>query len=348
MITSSSVESLEIPTGIFTVHGDLRMPVAPAGLVVFAHGSGSSRVSPRNRHVAEVLVDEGLATLLVDLLTPDEEALDEYTGKYRFDIERLGHRVSAAVDWAALRPDLAGLPLGCFGASTGAAAALVAAADRPASIGAVVSRGGRPDLAGEALPRVQAPTLFIVGGQDREVLEMNRTAMQQMRAPAQLEIVPGATHLFQEPGALDTVARLAAGWFRRHLASPGASAAIVPIPQWAGFLREFGSRHRGWLVTVTTLAPGAAPQDLAALRPLDSIELIRDGGRITGVEVRFADAVSPQSIVALEPKFLRVDETPRGAERGLEVEDRYGLRTRIRFRATALPEEVDGLTPGEL
>lgn len=207
MITSAAAEAVETPVGTCRIHGNLRVPSTPSGLVVFAHGSGSSRFSARNRHVADVLEAEGFATLMLDLLTKDEEALDAYTAKYRFDIERLGHRVSAAIDCAGLRPDLQDLACGCFGASTGAAAALLAAADRPASVAAVVSRGGRPDLAGRALPIVEVPTLLIVGGHDEEVIAMNRTAMSQMRAPVRLEIVPGATHLSQEPGALDQVAR---------------------------------------------------------------------------------------------------------------------------------------------
>jgi dienelactone hydrolase len=208
---------VEVPVGRASVAGDLRIPASPRGLVIFAHGSGSSRFSSRNRHVAEFLDGHGFATLLLDLLTPDEEAVDVVTREYRFDIERLGSRVTAALDWARSYPVVWHLPMGCFGASTGAAAALIAAANQPDLVRAVVSRGGRPDLAGDALSRVLAPTLLIVGGDDAPVIEMNRDAMRRMRAPVELEIVPGATHLFEEPGTLEEVERLAAGWFTRHL-----------------------------------------------------------------------------------------------------------------------------------
>jgi putative phosphoribosyl transferase len=348
MIESDTAHEVEIPVGTLIVHGDLRVPRSSRGLVVFAHGSGSSRFSRRNQQVAEVLVREGFATLLLDLLTQSEEAADVSTAKYRFDIARLGQRVSAAVDWAEVHPQLRELPLGCFGASTGAAAALLAAAERPASVAAVVSRGGRPDLAGDALPRVEAPTLLIVGGRDEEVIEMNRTAMQEMRAPVRLEIVPGATHLFPEPGALDRVARLAADWFSRHLASPGAAASIVPVQQWPSFLEEFSRRHRGWLATVTSFPAGRAPQAVATTRPLESIQPIGEAGRTSAFEIRFADAALPPTVAILGPKIVRVDETPRGSERGVDVEDRYGLRTAVRFHHTALPEEVNGIAAAEL
>jgi putative phosphoribosyl transferase len=210
-------EAVEVPAGAAMLNADLRVPAVAKGLVIFAHGSGSSRFSRRNRQVAEYLGDRGFATLLLDLLTTEEETVDERTTEYRFDIARLGPRVSAAADWAATRADIGRYPIGCFGASTGAAAALIAAADRPAAIAAVVSRGGRPDLAGDALGRVEAPTLLIVGGRDQPVIELNRDAMRQMHAHVELEIVPGATHLFEEAGTLDQVADLAAGWFERYL-----------------------------------------------------------------------------------------------------------------------------------
>lgn len=221
----ATMEAVEIPVGATTLNADLRVPPNAQGLVIFAHGSGSSRFSRRNRHVAEFLGDRGFATLLVDLLTAEEESVDERTAEFRFDIPRLGPRVSAAADWAATRPEIGTLPIGCFGASTGAAAALIAAAERPATIAAVVSRGGRPDLAGEALGRVEAPTLLIVGGYDEPVIELNREAMRQMHAHVELEIVPGATHLFEEPGTLDQVAGLAAGWFARYLRARGRAPA---------------------------------------------------------------------------------------------------------------------------
>jgi putative phosphoribosyl transferase len=219
MSGTARIEAVDISVGTVTVAGDVRMPKTARGLVVFAHGSGSSRFSTRNRQVAEFLGERGFATLLLDLLTPKEEAVDVQTAQYRFDIGRLGHRVGAAADWAASRSDLQLLPIGCFGASTGAAAALIAAADRPDAIKAVVSRGGRPDLAGDALARVEAPTLLIVGGDDQPVIELNRQAMGRMHATVELEIVPRATHLFEEPGALEQVSTLAAEWFERHLTS---------------------------------------------------------------------------------------------------------------------------------
>ena len=208
---------VQIRAGTTLVEGDLTVPEPAEGLVLFAHGSGSSRFSPRNRLVADVLVRGGFATLLLDLLTPHEDVVDQRTREYRFDIERLGHRVVAAIDWVTGVPSLSPLPIACFGASTGAAAALTAAAERPASVRAVISRGGRPDLAGEALARVVAPTLLIVGGDDTEVIQLNQAAMRQMHAPVQLAIVPGATHLFEEPGTLDQVCRLALDWCRTHL-----------------------------------------------------------------------------------------------------------------------------------
>lgn len=196
--------------------GDLAVPSDAHGIVVFAHGSGSSRHSSRNRAVAEVLRDSGFATLLLDLLTEDEEQVDLRTRELRFDIDLLASRVETAVEQISRQLAVRGLPLGLFGASTGAAAALVAASEDH-TVRAVVSRGGRPDLAGAALKAVQAPTLLIVGGLDTHVLELNEQASRQLTAPHQLVVVPGATHLFEEPGTLDRVAELAAGWFREHL-----------------------------------------------------------------------------------------------------------------------------------
>lgn len=220
MSTTLSTEVVEMVIGGAVLHADLRQPPGAHGLVVFAHGSGSSRFSSRNRQVAESLNAAGFATLLLDLLTKAEETVDIRTRQYRFDIPRLGDRVSGAADWVQTVPGLRSLPVGCFGASTGAAAALIAAADRPDVIRAVVSRGGRPDLAGDALPKVKAPTLLIVGGDDEPVIGMNEEAMRRMTsATVELQIVPGATHLFEEPGTLEEVQRLAAAWFTRHLRS---------------------------------------------------------------------------------------------------------------------------------
>ena len=199
---------------------DLTVPDDARGIVVFAHGSGSGRRSPRNRAVAQVLQEHGIATLLLDLLTPAEAAEDAATGRLRFDVELLGSRVTAAVDRLADDPALGRLPTVCFGASTGAAAALIAAAARPDRISAIVSRGGRPDLAREALPRVRAPTLLIVGGEDVDVLGLNRRAASAMRCHVALEVVSGAGHLFEEPGAIEKVAELTLGWVEARLRAP--------------------------------------------------------------------------------------------------------------------------------
>lgn len=203
---------VSIPVGRVTLPGTLSLPAAPRGIVLFAHGSGSSRSSPRNRFVAEVLVAAGLATLLFDLLTPSEDR----TYENRFDIALLTTRLSGATAWLATEPALAALPVGYFGASTGAAAALDAAAAVGPRVRAVVSRGGRPDLA-SALERVTAPTLLLVGGEDFQVIELNREAKARMRCPCEIAIVPGATHLFEEPGTLEAVAVAARDWFVRHL-----------------------------------------------------------------------------------------------------------------------------------
>lgn len=200
-----------------TVHGDLAVPDRAAGLVVFAHGSGSSRHSGRNRAVAAALRSRGLGTLLMDLLTPAEEQVDLRTRHLRFDVGLLAGRLVGAARWLAARPATAGLRLGYFGASTGAAAALLAAAAAPAGVGAVVSRGGRPDLAGDALARVRAPTLLIVGSLDGVVVDLNRQAYERLGSERCLSIVDGAGHLFEEPGTLDEVARLAGDWFATHL-----------------------------------------------------------------------------------------------------------------------------------
>jgi dienelactone hydrolase len=208
-----------IPASGVLLGGTLTVPGGAHGVVVFVHGSGSSRFSPRNRSVAQTLNDAGLATLLMDLLTQEEEEAERSTRHLRFDVGMLAGRLGGAIDW--LREELS-LPAGLFGASTGAAAALVAAARRPEDVRAVVSRGGRPDLAGDALPLVRAPTLLIVGGADPVVIDLNRRALEMMAAPAELEIVPGASHLFEEPGTLESVASLARDWFLRYLAGDGS------------------------------------------------------------------------------------------------------------------------------
>ena len=211
-------KSVSITLPDVVLQGDLAVPRGATGIVAFAHGSGSGRHSPRNRFVAEKLNEAGLATLLMDLLTEKEERIDDVTAELRFDIGLLARRTAQVVDWIAAQPKLRDLPCGLFGASTGAAAALVAAASLPKdAVQAVVSRGGRPDLAADALPRVKCPVLLIVGGDDDVVITLNEEARARLRCPCELKIVPGATHLFEEPGTLEQVADLAAGWFTRHL-----------------------------------------------------------------------------------------------------------------------------------
>jgi putative phosphoribosyl transferase len=206
---------ITIPAGEVNLAGALSRPERAHTLVLFVHGSGSSRHSPRNQFVARTLNNAGLATLLFDLLTPNEERIDSYTAEFRFNIELLAARLSYATKWTREQANTRDLSIGYFGSSTGAAAALIAAAEFP-DVAAVVSRGGRPDLAGDALPKVEAPTLLIVGGKDEVVIKLNEQAQREMRSEVKLEIVPGATHLFEEPGALDRVAKLATDWFLRH------------------------------------------------------------------------------------------------------------------------------------
>jgi dienelactone hydrolase len=212
------MNEVHISAGRATLAGNLNIPVSATALVLFAHGSGSSRHSPRNQFVARTLNDTGLATLLFDLLTPEEELVDTRTAELRFDIDLLAKRLVHATKWAKRQEQTRDLRIGYFGSSTGGGAALVAAAQLPNDVDAVVSRGGRPDLAGAALPKVQAPTLLIVGGQDDVVIELNERARDQMRCKVKLEIIPGATHLFEEPGALEQVAKLASDWFLLHAA----------------------------------------------------------------------------------------------------------------------------------
>jgi dienelactone hydrolase len=214
-MSAQALMSVHVPVGDAVLDGDLVVPEDASGIVVFAHGSGSGRHSPRNRWVAAKLNESGIGTLLLDLLTAREEQVDLVTREHRFDIELLAGRLTGTIDWLRGGPN-ADLPIGLFGASTGAAAALVAAAARPDDVAAIVSRGGRPDLAGPALPLVRTPTLLIVGGADEVVLDLNRGAYELLQTEKQLVVVPGATHLFEEPGALEEVARLAAEWFSEH------------------------------------------------------------------------------------------------------------------------------------
>jgi dienelactone hydrolase len=221
-----------IPVGVVEpLAGDLTIPRGANAIVLFAHGSGSSRRSPRNQFVARELAAFGLATLLFDLLTPEEEERDRRTGELRFDVLLLAHRLGVASKHVLGQPETEGLRIGYFGASTGAAAALIAAAALPEIVGAIVSRGGRPDLAFGALEHVAAPTLLIVGGEDREVIELNQKALAQLRCEKRLEIIPGATHLFEEPGALEAVARLASIWFRHFLVDRQQARDFQPPPQ---------------------------------------------------------------------------------------------------------------------
>lgn len=213
----STERVVHITDGAVSLEGNLVVPRAARGVILFAHGSGSGRHSPRNRYVAREFQLAGFATLLIDLLTEAEEAVDQVTQHLRFDIALLTERLTHAVDWLGSEDATKALPVGLFGASTGAAAALLAAAARPGQVRAVVSRGGRPDLAGKGLSMVQAPTLLIVGGHDESVILLNRQAMRELRTETRLEIVPGATHLFEEPGKLEQVAKLAADWFAQNL-----------------------------------------------------------------------------------------------------------------------------------
>ena len=217
------MSSINIPAGKAVLTGDLVLPKYPKGIILFAHGSGSSRLSPRNRYVAEVLHEQGLGTLLTDLLTPLEEEIDRETRHLRFNISLLADRLKRITDWSQTNPDIQGLDIGYFGASTGAAAALIAAATHADLVRAVVSRGGRPDLAADFLPQVKAPVLLIVGEHDPEVISLNKKALARLNNSSRLDIIPRATHLFEEPGALEDVAHLAANWFGEHMGPlPGA------------------------------------------------------------------------------------------------------------------------------
>ncbi|AFM23228.1 dienelactone hydrolase family protein [Desulfomonile tiedjei] len=216
-MSTFSEKTIRVPAGPHVLEANLNIPDEAQGVVVFAHGSGSGRLSTRNRSVARTLFDQGMGTLLIDLLTESEEKIDFLTRQYRFDIDLLAKRLIKIIDWLVSYSETDKLRIGCFGSSTGAAAALIAAAERPRNVCAVVSRGGRPDMALHVLSEVRAPTLFVVGGNDRTVLQLNETAYNQLQTKKRLEIVPGASHLFEEPGALETVASLAAEWFSIHL-----------------------------------------------------------------------------------------------------------------------------------
>ena len=217
MAPQVQIQHVQVQADGVTLQGDLSTPQGAQGIVLFAHGSGSGRHSPRNRFVAQGLQEGNLGTLLIDLLTEEEERVDMVTRHLRFDIEMLARRLTGTVDWLKAQPETQGLAVGLFGASTGAGAALITATHRPDSVHAVVSRGGRPDLAGGALPEVKAPTLLIVGGRDEVVIDLNKQAQQALTSETKLEIVPGASHLFEEPGKLEQVVHLARDWFQAHL-----------------------------------------------------------------------------------------------------------------------------------
>ncbi len=221
LASTSEGRLVRVTAGAVTLEGNLVIPLDSPGVVLFAHGSGSSRHSPRNRYVANELNKAGLSTLLIDLLTAEEEAVDMYNAELRFNIGMLAERLVGATDWLTSQPETGGMQIGYFGASTGAAAALVAAARRPQEVTAIVSRGGRPDLAGPIIPMVKAPTLLIVGGNDGPVIGMNQDALDRLETEKELTIVPGATHLFEEPGTLEEVAQLAANWFSAHFRAAG-------------------------------------------------------------------------------------------------------------------------------
>ena len=242
-----STQPVQVTAGRVVLEADLALPENAIGIVIFAHGSGSSRHSPRNRTVARALQEVGLATLLIDLLTPEEEKIDLQTAYFRFDIGLLAERLVGATQWLKKQRATHGLSVGYFGVSTGGGAALLAAAEDPDAVRAVVSRGGRPDLAGAALPLVAAPTLLIVGGLDQPVIELNRKALAELRCEKQFVIVPGATHLFEEPGTLEEVARLARDWFVRHVsAAPVATGPVTPRRDAAADAMAAGGSPTSW------------------------------------------------------------------------------------------------------
>jgi len=349
------VEELTIRQGELVLHASLGVPPGAAGVVIFAHGSGSSRTSPRNQRVAAALRARGLATLLFDLLTEAEELVDRLDGSLRFDIPLLARRLVGVTDWVRRASPVAHLPLAYFGASTGAAAALVAAAERPADVRAVVSRGGRPDLATHALPRVVAPCLFIVGGNDPQVLALNRDAIAQMAAPTQLAIVPGASHLFEEPGALDDVVQLASEWLIDHLEAaypdadpphpPGdglrdrrvAGSDLVPAlrPHAGADAAVFGLSHGGMLVADEVARELAAPLDVWLVRKL-------------GMPIQPAlgmGALAEGAALVLDPMMVRWSgATPRTLTRLVhQAATELRLRAR-RYRGEAPPLSLDGRT----
>jgi predicted phosphoribosyltransferase/dienelactone hydrolase len=345
-----------IETSQVTLAGDLVVPDDAHGLVVFAHGSGSSRQSPRNRQVAAVLEQAGLATLLFDLLTPEEESIDRVTAELRFDIALLARRLIETVDWVAREPQIGDLPIGLFGASTGAAAALAAAAARRAMVHAVVSRGGRPDLAEPVLRKVRAPVLLIVGGADEQVLALNRQAAEQLH-DVRVEVVSGATHLFEEPGTLGEVARLARDFFVEHLAvdaaemlavgSAGPSAIALPFQDrrragalLAHALTKYAHRHD---VIVLGLPRGGVPVADEVAHALDApldVVVVRKLGA-PGMEELAMGAVGPGGVRVLNPEVTRYFTTADVEEETARELGEVARRERL-FRGARPPLDVRG------
>jgi putative phosphoribosyl transferase len=349
-----AIEDVTVRAHGIELHGSLGVPPAPVGLVIFAHGSGSSRNSPRNRHVAQALRARGLATLLFDLLTEQEELRDRVDASLRFDVELLASRLELVAEWARADSQLSHLPLAYFGASTGAAAALVAAARQPELVRAVVSRGGRPDLAGGMLASVRAPSLFVVGGADNHVLDLNREAIARMHVATQLAIVPGATHLFEEPGALDEVAELAGEWVVDHIARQFAEPRRGPWARQFADRREAGARlaellqhYAGGSATVFGLPRGGLPvaDEIAKAlgAPLD-VWLVRKIGMPIQPELGMG-AVAEGGALVLDPALVRWSGASPSDVRELVHQKVVEIRRRARlYRGELPPTDVRGRT----
>ena len=349
-----TIEEITLHAGDVELRGSLGVPQGPMGLVIFAHGSGSSRLSPRNRHVAEALRARGMATLLFDLLTESEELADRLDATLRFDVDLLAERLLAVTEWVQQQSSLAHLPLAYFGASTGAAAALIAASRRPELLRAVVSRGGRPDLAGAALPLVRAPTLMIVGGSDEHVLELNREAIDRMTIGTQLAIVPGASHLFEEPGAIDEVSQLAAEWLVDHFAQ------VFAEPRRAGWGRQFADRrsagqrlaealrhYEGARAIVFGLPRGGVPVADEIARaigaPLD-VWLVRKLGMPIQPELGMG-AIAEGAALVLDPALVKWSGAGPREVRALVHRKAAEIRRRARlYRGDQPPPDVAGKT----
>ena len=349
-----SIDELTVPAGNVELRGNLGMPQGPIGLVIFAHGSGSSRMSPRNRHVAEALRARGIATLLVDLLTESEEQADRIDAQLRFDVDLLAERLLAVTDWVQQHSSVAHLPLAYFGASTGAAAALIAASRRPDVVRAVVSRGGRPDLAGATLPLVRAPTLLIVGAEDQHVLDLNREAIDRMTVTTQLATVPGATHLFEEPGALDEVAQLASEWLVDHFAQ------VFAEPRRGTWARQFSDRrnagarlaaalrhYEGASAIVFGLPRGGVPvaDEIAKAlgAPLD-VWLVRKIGMPIQPELGMG-AIAEGAALVLDPGLVKWSGASPREVRALVHRKVAEIRRRCRlYRGDMPPADVRGKT----